>query len=517
MDAIELSLFVSRLTAICDDMGAVLRRASLSPNIKDRMDFSCAVFDAGGELCAQAAHIPVHLGSMAYAMGDLVRRFDWEPGDVVILNDPFLGGTHLPDITLVAPVFAERELVGFAANRAHHASIGASAPGSMPLSTRLEEEGILISPARLVAAGQRVNAMVSRLAAIEGDLPEGQLPGDFEAQLSAVNLGVERLSAMVAGHGAGRFREGLRGMNDYAARLARQTLEAFPSGRWRFSDAMDSDGAGATQLVIQGALTIENGRWRLSFEGTSEQVPGNINCPLSVTAAAAYYSLRCLLPPQIPDCAGAFSMLEIAAPEGCLVNARGPAAVAAGNVETSSRIVDVCLGILAQVIPERIPAASQGTMNNLAIGSREAGREWHYYETIGGGAGAHGSGDGLSGVHSHMTNTRNTPIESLELHYPMRLWSYRLRAGSGGDGRYRGGDGVVRDYEFLAPAEVTLLTERRAQGPWGLQGGSPGASGENRFNDERIAAKTRLMVREGDRLSIASPGGGGWGLKDPVQ
>lgn len=517
MDAIELSLFVSRLTAICDDMGAVLRRASLSPNIKDRMDFSCAVFDAGGELCAQAAHIPVHLGSMAYAMGDLVRRFDWEPGDVVILNDPFLGGTHLPDITLVAPVFAEGELVGFAANRAHHASIGASAPGSMPLSTRLEEEGVLISPARLVAAGQRVNVMVSRLAAIGGDLPEGLLPGDFEAQLSAVNLGVERLSAMVAGHGARRFREGLRGMNDYAARLARQTLEAFPNGRWHFSDAMDSDGAGATQLAIQGTLTIENGCWHLSFEGTSEQVPGNINCPLSVTAAAAYYSLRCLLPPQTPDCAGAFSVLEISAPEGCLVNARGPAAVAAGNVETSSRIVDVCLGILAQIIPERIPAASQGTMNNLAIGSREAGREWHYYETIGGGTGAHGSGDGLSGVHSHMTNTRNTPIESLELHYPMRLWSYRLRSGSGGDGRYRGGDGVVRDYEFLAPAEVTLLTERRAQGPWGLQGGSPGTAGENRFNDAQVAAKTRLLVREGDRLSIASPGGGGWGRKDPVQ
>ncbi|TDT38479.1 N-methylhydantoinase B [Halospina denitrificans] len=517
MDAIELSLFVSRLTAICDDMGAVLRRASLSPNIKDRMDFSCAIFDAHGELCAQAAHIPVHLGSMAYAMADIVSRFEWEPGDVVILNDPFLGGTHLPDITLVAPVFSEGALLGFAANRAHHASIGASAPGSMPLSTRLEEEGIVIAPARLVAAGERVTAMVNRLGAIEPGVPEGTLPGDFEAQLSAVTLGVQRLSVMVGQQGRAPFSEGLGAMNDYAARLAAKALEGFPDGQWHFTDSMDSDGAGATDIAIQGTLTIDSGRWHLSFDGTSEQVEGNINCPLSVTAAAAYYSLRCLLPAQIPDCAGAFSVLSLSAPEGSLVNARGPAAVAAGNVETSSRIVDVCLGILAQVIPERIPAASQGTMNNLAIGSRAAGNEWHYYETIGGGGGGHAAGSGLNGVHTHMTNTRNTPIESLELHYPMRLWSYRLRRGSGGQGRNRGGDGVVRDYEFLAPAEVTLLTERRRRGPWGVAGGEAGAAGENLFNGEPLTGKARLLVEAGDRLSIASPGGGGWGRKDPVQ
>ena len=517
MDAIELSLFVSRLTAICDDMGAVLRRASLSPNIKDRMDFSCAIFDADGALCAQAAHIPVHLGSMAYAMADIVSRFDWAPGDVVVLNDPFLGGTHLPDITLVAPVFSDGALAGFAANRAHHASIGASAPGSMPLSTRLDEEGIVIAPERLVAAGERVPGMVERLGAIESGGVEGALPGDFEAQLSAVTLGVQRLSAMIGQQGGTGFREGLREMNDYAARLAAQSLEGFPEGQWHFTDTMDSDGAGATDIPIKGTLTIEAGQWHLSFEGTAAQVEGNINCPLSVTAAAAYYSLRCLLPAQIPDCAGAFSVLSLSAPEGCLVNARGPAAVAAGNVETSSRIVDVCLGILAQVIPERIPAASQGTMNNLAIGSRESGNEWHYYETIGGGGGAHAAGPGLSGVHSHMTNTRNTPIESLELHYPMRLWSYRLRTDSGGPGRSCGGDGVMRDYEFLAPAEVTLLTERRRRGPWGLAGGGDGHAGLNLFNGEPVAEKARLLVEAGDRLSIASPGGGGWGRKDPVQ
>ena len=517
MDAIELSLFVSRLSAICDDMGAVLRRASLSPNIKDRMDFSCAVFDSEGALCAQAAHIPVHLGSMAYAMGDIVSRFDWQPGDVVILNDPFLGGTHLPDITLVAPVFADGGLLGFAVNRAHHASIGASAPGSMPLSTTLEEEGVVIEPARLLAGGRRVAAMLRRLAGIEGDSASQSLPGDFEAQLSAVTLGVQRLSDMLGQMGRAAFMAGLRSMNDYASRLAERALSGLPEGRWTFTDFMDSDGAGAFDLPIRGTLTITGGRWWLSFDGTAGQVRGNINCPLSVTAAAAYYCLRCLLPPQIPDCAGAFSVLSLSAPEGCLVNARGPVAVAAGNVETSQRIVDVCLGILSQVVPERIPAASQGTMNNLAVGSRQAGAQWHYYETIGGGGGAHHCGPGLSGVHTHMTNTRNTPIESLELHYPMRLWCYRLRRESGGEGRLRGGDGVVRDYEFLAPAEVTLLCERRRRGPWGLAGGQPGTAGDNRFNGEPLPEKKCLAVEKGDRISIASPGGGGYGVKDPVQ
>lgn len=510
MNAVELSLFVSRLTAVCDDMGAVLQRAALSPNIKDRLDFSCAVFDARGGLCAQAAHIPVHLGSMAFAMADIVAGFDWQPGDVVILNDPFLGGTHLPDITMVAPVFESGGLQGFVANRAHHASIGSSAPGSMPLSTTLEEEGILISPTRLVAAGNRVAEVVDRLAAIEGDEGSGGLPGDFEAQLSAARLGVVRLGELIREQGTERFPEALAAVNDYARTLASETLADYPEGEWRFTDVMDSDGAGATDLPITGHLSIRSGQWRLSFEGTAGQVSGNINCPLSVTAAAAYYSLRCLLPAQMPDCTGAFSVLELSAPEGSLVNARGPAAVAAGNVETSSRIVDVCLGLLAQVVPGRIPAAAQGTMNNLAVGGSGA-RGWHYYETIGGGSGGNPRGPGLSGAHSHMTNTRNTPIESLELHYPIRLWRYALRTGSGGEGRHAGGDGVVREYEFLAPAEVTLLTERRRHAPWGLAGGRDGARGVNRVNGRVVAEKTRLNLVRGDHLSLETPGGGGWG------
>lgn len=515
MDAISLSLFVSRMTAICDDMGAVLRRAALSPNIKDRLDFSCAVFDAEGRLCAQAAHIPVHLGSMAYAMGGITRRFDWQPGDVVVLNDPFLGGTHLPDVTLVAPVFTQSQLVGFVANRAHHANIGATAPGSMPLSTSLGEEGVVIAPVKLWSGGQPVAEVVTRLAAIEHS-GSGELPGDFQAQVSSVQLGVRRLEALAEREGIQGFARQLEDMNDYAQRLARESLGRIQDGRWEFTDFMDSDGAGSEDVAIAATLKVSHGCWHLDFEGTAEQVPGNINCPLSVTAAAAYYVLRCLLPAHVPDCAGAFSVLSLTAPEGSLVNARAPAAVAAGNVETSSRIVDVCLGLLAQVWPEAIPAASQGTMNNVAMGGRDAAGGWDYYETIGGGGGAHSAGPGLSGAHSHMTNTLNTPVESLELHYPLRIRRYALRRGSGGEGQFAGGDGVVRDYEFLAPAKVTLLTERRRRGPWGLDGGADGACGVNRLNDQELEAKSAFSVEAGDRLSIATPGGGGWGWKDPV-
>lgn len=515
MDAISLSLFVSRMTAICDDMGAVLRRAALSPNIKDRLDFSCAVFDSEGRLCAQAAHIPVHLGSMAYAMGRITRRFDWQPGDMVVLNDPFMGGTHLPDVTLVAPVFCQSRLMGFVANRAHHANIGAAAPGSMPLSTSLEEEGVVIAPVKLRSGGQPVAEVVARLAAIEHG-GEGELPGDFQAQVSSVQLGVKRLEALAQREGAEGFAGQLQDMNDYAHRLARESLDWVPDGRWQFADCMDSDGAGSEDVVIAATLTVSDGRWHLDFDGTADQVPGNINCPLSVTAAAAYYALRCLLPAHVPDCAGAFDVLSLTAPEGSLVNARGPAAVAAGNVETSSRIVDVCLGLLAQIWPEAVPAAAQGTMNNVAMGGRDGAGGWDYYETIGGGGGAHAAGPGLSGVHSHMTNTLNTPLESLELHYPLRIRRYALRCGSGGEGRFSGGDGVIRDYEFLAPATVTLLTERRRRGPWGLEGGADGARGVNRLNDLELEAKAAFQVAAGDRLSIATPGGGGWGRKDPV-
>ena len=412
MNPVQLSIFANRLSGVCDEMGAVLRLSALSPNIKDRLDFSCAIFDAQGRLCAQAAHIPVHLGSMAYAMADLVSDRDWQPGDLLVVNDPYMGGTHLPDVTVVAPVFGAASLIGFAVTRAHHANIGAHSPGSMPVSTRLDQEGIVIAPSWLKRGGQ------------------WQVP------------------------------------------LCRELA-------------------------------------RLDFSGTADQVAGNINCPLSVAAAAAYYCFRCLMDDDVPACDGLFRPISLSAPQGSLLNANRPAAVAAGNVETSSRVVDVVLGALAQAAPEAIPAASQGTMNNVAMGA--AGENgWDYYETMAGGTGAHARGPGLSAVHSHMTNTLNTPIESLESHYPLRVHRYQVRRGSGGDGQFVGGDGLVRELEFLGDAQVTLLTERRRHAPWGLAGGQLGAVGENRHNGELLPPKTSFTARAGDRLLVASPGGGGY-------
>ncbi|MFE8072645.1 hydantoinase B/oxoprolinase family protein [Marinobacteraceae bacterium S3BR75-40.1] len=513
MDAIDLSLFVSRMASACEEMGAVLKRAALSPNIKDRLDFSCAVFDRHGRLCAQAAHIPVHLGSMAYAMSAIVSRFEWGEGDVVVLNDPFLGGTHLPDVTVVAPIMHDGCLVGFVANRAHHANIGSPSPGSMPLSTTLEEEGLVIEPVKLFDGGQLVPAVAERLQTLESGAPGQQLPGDFWAQVSAARTGLHRLGTLIETRGPDAFLDGLAAMNDYAARVSDKVLRQLPEGIWSFTDSMDSDGAGAEDIPIQVTLTVADGRLHFDFAGTAAQVAGNINCPLSVTAAAVYYVVRCLLPPQVPDCAGAFASVALEAPEGTLVNATGPAAVAAGNVETSSRLVDVILGVLAQVIPARIPAAAQGTMNNVAMGSRVSGQCWDYYETIAGGTGGHQESAGLDAVQSHMTNTLNTPIESLERHYPLRVLSYAVRRQSGGAGRHPGGNGVVREYEFLGPADVTLLTERRRRGPWGLANGAAGQPGINRLNEARVGEKARFKVAPGDRLSIETPGGGGWGTK----
>ncbi|MEJ2509337.1 MAG: hydantoinase B/oxoprolinase family protein [Gammaproteobacteria bacterium] len=515
MDPIALSIFASRIEAVCDEMGAVLQRAAFSPNIRDRLDFSCAVFDARGELCAQAAHIPVHLGSMAYAMHDIVSRLEWAPGDQVIVNDPFLGGTHLPDVTVIAPLFVDDILVAFVANRAHHADIGAHSPGSMPISRSLAEEGLIIPPTHLVRAGQRDEEMLGRIVEATRNPDEGR--GDFAAQLSANRSGLERLGQLVADFGRAEFARALAGLNDYAERLALDALGVIPDGVYRFEDVMDDDGLGHRDLVIAAEVRAAGGRVHVDFAGTAAQTPGNINCPLSVAAAGVYYVFRCLMPPQTPACAGAFRPITLEAPEGCLLNARRPAAVAAGNVETSTRVVDVVMGALARALPETIPAASHGSMNNLAMGASAetgGGRAWDYYETVGGGMGAGAHGGGLHGVQTHMTNTRNTPVEVLEARYPVRVRRYALRRGSGGAGQHPGGDGVVREYEFLAPAQATLLTERRTHAPWGLAGGAPGSRGENRLNGEALAVNYSLPVAPGDRLSILTPGGGGWGSPD---
>ncbi len=508
MDAIDLSVFSSRIAAVCEEMGAVLQRTAFSANIRDRLDYSCAVFDADGLLCAQAAHIPVHLGSMAYAMRDIVGNIDWQPGDMVILNDPYLGGTHLPDVTLVAPVYHHQELVAFVVNRAHHADIGAETPGSMPVSRSLDEEGLVIPPTRLVVAGRTDEAQLEALVAATRNQAESR--GDFAAQISANLTGIRRLQDLLVPMTPAEWRTALAALNDYAARLAASSLKAIPDGCYRFTDMLDDDGQGQLDLPIAVTLRVSGHAVTVDFDGTAPQVAGNVNCPLSVAAAAVYYVFRCLMPSRTPACAGSFRSISIRAPAGCLLNARRPAAVAAGNVETSTRIVDAVIGALAQAI-DGMPAASHGSMNNLAMGSREPGREWDYYETIGGGMGAGPRYDGLSAVQTHMTNTLNTPIEALEMRYPVRVLRYAIRRGSGGAGVHRGGDGIVREYGLLADAHVTILAERRRHQPWGLAGGASGAAGRNLLNDEPLPGKCSFQARKGDRVRIETPGGGGWG------
>ncbi|PCI20351.1 MAG: 5-oxoprolinase [Piscirickettsiaceae bacterium] len=508
MNAIQLSIFSSRIESVCDEMGAILQRAAFSPNIKDRLDFSCAVFDSSGKLSAQAAHIPVHLGSMAYAMQDIVSLFDWQPGDMVALNDPYLGGTHLPDVTLVAPLFIKNRLQGFVANRAHHADIGSEAPGSMPLSTCLQEEGLIIPPLKIMSFNKRTKDFEELLENL-GNTVEST--GDFNAQISANLRGAARLVSIIDSYGVDEYELAVEQLNGYADRLMLQLLKSIPDGVYRFSDVMDDDGFGAKNIPIQLALTVNDAEVTADFSATAKQVKGNINCPLSVVAAAVYYVFRCLMPANAPACYGLFDRINIIAEKGSLINAIKPAAVAAGNVETSTRLVDVVMGALANAIPEKIPAASHGSMNNVAMGVRDSRKSWSYYETIGGGMGAGKFHDGKSAVQTHMTNTLNTPIESLEMHYPLRITRYQIRKSSGGVGQHRGGDGLLREMEFLASAQVTLLTERRKNKPWGLFGGQSGECGLNKLNGEVLPAKTSFSVTAGDCLTILTPGGGGYG------
>ncbi|MDH5324005.1 MAG: hydantoinase B/oxoprolinase family protein [Gammaproteobacteria bacterium] len=511
LSPVELSLFSNRLEAVCDEMGAVLQRSAFSPNIKDRLDFSCAVFDTKGDLNAQAAHIPVHMGSMAYAMRHIVTQTSWQEGDMLLLNDPYLGGTHLPDVTLVAPLFVNNKLVAFVANRAHHADIGAETPGSMPVSSTLAQEGLLLAPTLLLQQGVLDGVFLEELAGKTAN--RNQTLGDFSAQVSANRTGLERLMQLIRAMGVDRYQQGLNQLNDYAATLAATALKNIPDGNYDFEDSMDNDGISADEVLIKATVEVVGDRIVVDFSGTGAQTAGNINCPLSVAAAGVYYVFRCLMPAYTPTCQGIFRNIEVKAPKGCLLNAERPAAVAAGNVETSTRVVDVVMGALAQAIPALIPAASHGSMNNVAAGARahQFHKAWDYYETIGGGMGAGASGGGLSAVQTHMTNTRNTPVEVLEMNYPMRILRYEIRHGSGGQGRFAGGDGIVREFQFLADTTVTLLTERRKRAPWGLNGGGAAAVGENWLNEKKLPGKVSLTVKGGDRLCIKTPGGGAWG------
>ncbi len=510
MSAVELSLFSHRLAATCEEMGAILKRSAISPNIRDREDFSCALFTRDGELIAQAAHIPVHLGSMAFAMSGVVGLFDWQVGDVVIFNDPYLGGTHLPDITIVTPVFVELELTAFAATRAHHADIGGATPGSMGVETRLEDEGLIISPRHWFAAGVENQELVELFFA-RVRAPEERM-GDLAAQRAACQLASQRLNAFESDQLESMFASLISISEVYG----RNAIASIPNGIYRFEDHLEDDGCGSTCLPIRLTMTVFDEQVSLDFTGTAEQSMGPVNCPMAVTAASVFYVFRCLMPKHTPQTAAIFHAVSIMAPEGCLVNARAGAPVAAGNVETSQRIVDVVLGALAQAIPESIPAAAQGTMNNVIFGGGSQNSEWVYYETLAGGMGAHANAAGLSAVQCHMTNTKNSSIEVLEMHYPLRISEYSVRKGSGGNGVYRGGDGLIREWQVLENCHLSLLTERRLTQPYGLQGGEAGKCGRNRlFRNgawSELPAKGSVVLLAGDRIRIETPGGGGFGL-----
>jgi N-methylhydantoinase B len=506
MNSIDRSLFAHRIQAICNEMGAVIQATALSPNIRDRLDYSCAIFDAKGHLCAQAAHIPVHLGSMAYAMESIVERISWQQGDVIVLNDPYLGGTHLPDITVISPVFVDKILFGFVVNRAHHADIGSETPGSMPISTTLQQEGLVIPPTHLVSASV---LQTDNLKAITQQLHNPQhSEADFQSQISTNLRGVMLLNHLIIKTGKDVYMECIVELNDYAEQLARNGIKQISNGQYTFNDIMDDDGMGSQDIPIHVTLTIKDGSACVDFTHSGTQVSGNINCPLSVTAAAVYYCFYCLMPRETPACAGAFRPITLIAPEGSFLNASRPAAVAAGNVETSMRIVDTVLGALSQAIPTAIPAASQGSMNNVAMGTEH----WDYYETIAGGMGASSLFNGVHAQQSHMTNTLNTPVEVLEMHYPLRINKYQIRHGSGGEGTNHGGDGIIREFQFLDQTSVSLLTERRRHNPWGLHGGKAGKNGLNLLNGTQLDSKVSLTANPGDVLTVHTPGGGGWGI-----
>ena len=516
IDAVILEVLRHALEGVADEMGAVLRRTAYSPNIKEREDCSAAVFSPSGELVAQAEHIPVHLGSMpASVEAALNAHPDPSPGDQVLLNDPFAGGTHLNDLTLVAPVFADEDLLGYVANRAHHTDVGGIAPGSIPAgATDISQEGVRIPPRLLYRAGE-LDEETLGLVTESSRTPE-EREGDLLAQGGANARGAFRLAELAEQWGAATLFEAERALADYAETRVCAALEQLPRGEWSFTDYLDDDGAGNGPIAIRCALRISDTGIEIDLSGSDPQVPGNVNAVEAVAVSAACFVLRCLVPEDVPVNSGCWRSLRVIAPQGTVVNARPPAAVGAGNVEGSQRICDAIFGAFARAAPELVPAASQGTMNNLLIGgSDQRGRPFSYYETIAGGQGGTPWGPGASGVHTNMTNTRNTPIEALEHAYPFRALCYEIREGSGGRGRHAGGDGVVRELKVLASeATVTLITERRARGPWGASGGEDGAPGRNLIDGEEVPGKVTRRIEHGSVVRIETPGGGGWGHPD---
>jgi len=518
-DPVELAVFKSATRSVAEEMGAALRRTAYSPNIKERRDFSCAIFDGMGQLISMGDHMPVHLGSMPMSVRAVIDALELDPGDLAILNDPFAGGTHLPDITMVVPVFVagqERPMF-YAASRAHHADVGGTFPGSMGLCRETYEEGLRIPPVKLMKQGGMNRDLLETI--LNNVRTPEEREGDLAAQIGACRVGETRLTELVARYGPEKAQRLSAALLDYSERLMRAELSTMPGGSFRAEDFLDDDGFGGHPLRIAASIRIDpvHGSAAVDFSGSSPQVASSVNAVFAVTYSATFYVFRCLLPEDAPANAGLMRCIRVDAPGRSIVNASYPAAVAAGNVETSQRIVDVLLRALAQALPERVPAASSGTMSNLTIGGIDprTARPFAYYETIAGGMGARPIADGLSGVHTHMTNSLNTPVEALEYAYPFRVRGYGIRTGSGGQGAYRGGDGLIREVELLADAQVTVLSDRRKFPPYGLQGGEPGAPGRALHiigdRSSHLGSKTTLLVRNGQRIRIETPGGGGWG------
>jgi N-methylhydantoinase B/oxoprolinase/acetone carboxylase alpha subunit len=517
-DPVTLEVFRNLFYSAAEEMGVTLCRTSFSPNIKERRDYSCAVFAGDGSMVAQGEHMPVHLGSMPLSVKAAIEHVPMGPGDVVIVNDPFCGGTHLPDITLVQPVYlgSDDAPTFYVANRAHHSDVGGITPGSMPLSNSIYQEGIRIPPLRLVHQGTVLKDVMDLILANVRTPVERE--GDLTAQIASNRTGERRLVAIAEKYGVETVKAYMGHLQDYAERMTREAIKAIPDGEYRFDDCMDDDGHGNGPLPIVVTITVSGDDAHIDFTGTCDQVPGSVNAIYAITLSAVMYCFRVIVPFPIPSNAGTIRPLDVVAPEGTLVNARLPAAVAGGNVETSQRIVDVVLGALAQAMPGKIPAASYGTMSNLTFGGSDpdSGRDFAYYETIAGGMGARPDADGLDATHCHMTNSLNTPIEAFEHTYPFRVRRYAVRRGSGGGGRFRGGDAIVRELEALCRAQVTILSDRRRYAPYGLNGGEAGRPGRNTLvmtdgAERELGGKASATVEAGTVVRVETPGGGGYG------
>jgi N-methylhydantoinase B/oxoprolinase/acetone carboxylase alpha subunit len=516
-NAIEFEVFKNLFLSIAEEMGVTLCRTGFSPNIKERLDYSCAVYDANGDTIAQGDHMPVHLGAMPLSVRAAIDAVDMEPGDIVMLNDPFKGGTHLPDITLVSPVFLDRfaRPAFYVANRAHHSDVGGMSPGSMPVAREIYQEGLIIPPVRLARRGVIVDDVMALL--LNNVRTPDEREGDLAAQIAANRVAETRLREVVARYGRPRTMKYAAALQDYTERVVRHAIKGIPDGEYTFADALDDDGFSDDPVPIRVKVTIKRDRAIVDFTGSAPQVTGSVNANYAITLSACLYAFRCLVEDDVLYNAGVGRPIHVIAPEGSIVNALRPAAVAGGNVETSQRITDVVLGALGKAQPERWPAASQGTMNNVTLGGADprTGRRFAYYETMGGGMGGRKGMAGLSGVHVHMSNTRNTPAEAIEHYLPVRIRQYGLRQGSGGRGAAPGGEGLVREYEVLTETSVTLLSDRRRLAPYGAQGGGPGGIGRNTLIRDGVETplpgKVQMTLKSGDRLRVETPGGGGYG------